>query len=80
MVYRHKNRDLERTRTYDRVRASIPCPPKLSPTILQTSNGVRKMNDIIYDVVYNVVYDVVYDIVHKTSYTILYTISYLHRM
>ncbi len=38
--------------------ASMPCPQTLCPAILQTSNDVRKIYDIVYDVVYDIVYDV----------------------
>ncbi len=48
----------------------------LSPTILQTSNDVMKIYDIVCDVVYNIVYNIVYDVVYDFVYNIVYDIVY----
>ncbi len=43
----------------------------LSPTILQTSNDVKKMYHIVYDIAYDVAYDISYDIIYDIVYDIV---------
>ncbi len=38
------------------------------PPILQTSNDVTEIYDIVYDIVYDFIYDVVYDVVYDIVY------------
>ena len=54
MVYRHENRDLEPGIGWGKLTQST----EALPTILQTSNDVRKVNDFVYGIVNDIVYDV----------------------
>ncbi len=51
MVYRHENRDLEPRIGWGKLTQST----EALPTILQTSNDVTKIYDVVYDVVYDIV-------------------------